>query len=396
MRVAILGVGGLGRTLASELRTDRRVTSLLLADQFGERARVLTGIPGRVTIEAVQLTVENRAALAKAIVGADIVVNATLPRYNLGIMDAAVEARANYLDIAAAGRREAGGKSGAAEQIAMAGRFRAAGRTAVISMGLSPGISNVMARDAAERFETIDAIRVRAGDLVTAHGPASFPLYSREAFLANVLTRPTVWLESGWQDRDPLGDPEDFPFPAPVGTHRTYLVSHEEVETLPGFLGKPVGRVDYKYALDPNVVRALISLDRLDLLADSRMIRVGNQMVPFRRALLGAFPEPSALILPLQGATALSVEVEGRRDGSRVVRRGDVVLAHPEASRRRSTTAVYYLSAVGAAIGVAMIADHATPGPGVHPPEALDRNRVFQEWAARELPMEWSERALEA
>src|SRR5207237_10266111 len=40
MRVAILGVGGLGRTLASELRADRRVTSLLLTDQFGERARV--------------------------------------------------------------------------------------------------------------------------------------------------------------------------------------------------------------------------------------------------------------------------------------------------------------------------------------------------------------------
>lgn len=394
MRVAILGVGGLGRTLASELRSDRRVTSLLLADQFGERARVLTGIPGRVTIEAVQLNVENHAALAKAIAGSDLVVNTTLPRNNLGIMEAALEARANYLDIAATGRREAEGKSGATEQIAMADAFRAAGRTAVISMGLSPGISNVMARDAAERFETIDAIRVRAGDLVTV--PGSFPLYSREAFLANVLTRPTIWHESGWQERDPLSEPEDFPFPAPVGTQRTYLVSHEEVETLPGFLGKPVGRVDYKYALDPNVVRALISLDRLDLLADSRMIRVGNQMVPFRRALLGAFPEPSALVLPLQGATALSVEVEGRRDGSRVVRRGDVVLAHPEASRRRSTTAVYYLSAVGAAIGVAMIADRATPGPGVHPPEALDRKRVFQEWSARELPMEWSDRVFDA
>src|SRR5439155_1407962 len=48
MRVAILGVGGLGRTLASELRGDPRVTSLLLIDLFGERARVLTGIRGRV------------------------------------------------------------------------------------------------------------------------------------------------------------------------------------------------------------------------------------------------------------------------------------------------------------------------------------------------------------
>src|SRR5207247_8745576 len=84
-------------------------------------------------------------------------------------------------------------------------------------------------------------------------------------------------LDDGLAAREPLSEPEDFPVPAPVGVQRTYLVSHEEVETLPRFLGKPVGRVDYKHALHPDVVRALISLDRLGLLSDSRMIRVGNR-----------------------------------------------------------------------------------------------------------------------
>src|SRR5436189_52832 len=287
MRVAILGVGGLGRTLASELRADRRVTSLLLTDQFGERARVLTGIPGRVSIEATQLNVENHAALGRAIKGSDIVVNTTLPRYNLRIMGAALEAGAHYLDIAAAGPSEPGAQPGIFAQLARADDFKAVGRTALVSMGFDPGISNVMARDAAERFEAIDAIRIRAGELVTAPGPGYLPLSSREAFLA-------------------------------------------------------------------------------------------------------AFPEPSALVLPLQGATALTVEVEGVRDGHHLVRRGDVLMSQPDANRRRSTTAVNYLTAVGAAIGVAMIGDQATPGPGVHPPEALDRERVFTECSARELPMQWA------
>ena len=396
MRVAILGVGGLGRTLASELRADRRVTSLLLTDQFGERARVLTGIPGRVSIEATQLNVENHAALGRAIKGSDIVVNTTLPRYNLRIMGAALEAGAHYLDIAAAGPSEPGAPPGIFAQLARADDFKAAGRTALVSMGFDPGISNVMARDAAERFEAIDAIRIRAGELVTTPGPGYLPLSSREAFLENILVRPSVWLDGGLAAREPLSEPEDFPFPAPVGVQRTYLVSHEEVETLPRFLGKPVGRVDYKHALHPDVVRALISLDRLGLLSDSRMIRIGNQMVSFRRALLAAFPEPSALVLPLQGATALTVEVEGMRDGHHIVRRGDVLMSQPDANRRRSTTAVNYLTAVGAAIGVAMLGDQTTPGPGVHPPETLDRERVFKEWSARELPMQWSERTVAA
>ncbi|TMA05299.1 MAG: hypothetical protein E6J94_09165 [Methanobacteriota archaeon] len=78
------------------------------------------------------------------------------------------------------------------------------------------------------------------------------------------------------------------------------------------------------------------------------------------------------------------------------MRRGDVTMPQADANRRRSTTAVNYLRAVGAAIGVAMIADLATPGPGVHPPEALDRERVFDEWEARELPMAWSDRRIGA
>src|SRR2546430_15254705 len=153
MRVVILGVGGLGRTLASELRGGPRVTSLLLIDLFGERARVLTGIRGRVAIEAKQLNVENRIALTKAIAGSDLVINTTLPRYNLGIMQAALEVRANYLDPSAAGPREPGGLPGIFQQLAMGEAFKAAGLTALVSMGLDPGVSNVMARSAAERLD---------------------------------------------------------------------------------------------------------------------------------------------------------------------------------------------------------------------------------------------------
>jgi len=175
MRVAILGVGGLGRTLASELRGDPRVTSLLLIDLFGERARVLTGIRGRVAIEAKQLNVENRIALTKAIAGSDLVINTTLPKYNLGIMQAALEVRANYLDPSAAGSREAGGLAGIFEQLAMGEAFKAAGLTALVSMGLDPGISNVMARSAAERLDTVDAIRIRSGSVAALPGYTSFP-----------------------------------------------------------------------------------------------------------------------------------------------------------------------------------------------------------------------------
>jgi len=88
MRVAILGVGGLGRTLAFG-NSGPIVGSLrlLLTDQFGERARSSrhprSGLDRGDPAER-----REPCALGRAIKGSDIVVNTTLPRYNLRIMEA--------------------------------------------------------------------------------------------------------------------------------------------------------------------------------------------------------------------------------------------------------------------------------------------------------------------
>ncbi len=391
MRVAILGIGGLGRTLASELRTDARVTALLLADQKGERARILTAIRGRVQIEARALNVEDAATLVRTIRGYDVVVNATLPKYNLSIMEAALQAGTDYLDVGATGPRTPGGKPGILEQLDLDDRFKAAGRTALLSMGIDPGISSVLAKDAASTMDTVDAIRIRNGATTSQAGVQSFPLYSREAFLADILVPPTVWEDGALRERSALGEEEEYVFPEPLGPQRAYLVSHEETKTLPRFLGKPVRRVDYKVALNPHLVRALLALERLGLLDDDRTIRLGDQLVPFRRALLAAFPEPSAIMLPLQGYEALSVEVEGMRGGTRIVRRGDIVFSNQESNKRRSTTAAHYLTAVGLTIGLVSMEAKAI-GPGVVTSESLNPSTVWKEWEARKLPLAWSER----
>jgi len=155
MRVAILGVGGVGRTLASELRADERVDALLLADAVPERAKVLAGMKGRVHLEARQLDASDPAAVARTIRKWDLVVNATLPKHNLAIMRAALDAGVSYLDIAGTGPAVPGGTPGILEQLELHDRFRDAGLRALLSMGLDPGFTNVLARDAADKLDTI-------------------------------------------------------------------------------------------------------------------------------------------------------------------------------------------------------------------------------------------------
>src|SRR5437899_11554949 len=102
-------------------------------------------------------------------------------------MNADHEMTANALHPTAAGTREPGGLAGIFEQLAMGEAFKDAGLSGLVSMGLDPGLSNVMARSAVERLDAIDAIRIRSGGVATLPGYTSFPLYSREVFLADLL-----------------------------------------------------------------------------------------------------------------------------------------------------------------------------------------------------------------
>src|SRR5207245_11487679 len=111
---------------------------------------------------------------------------------------------------------DAPGPAGIVEPLPMGGAFEGPAETAVGSMGLARGISNVMARSAAERLETVDAVRIRSGTVAALPGYTSFPLYSRELFLSDVLTPPAVWLDGSLQDRAPLSEPDEYRFPPPV------------------------------------------------------------------------------------------------------------------------------------------------------------------------------------
>lgn len=397
MQVAIVGVGGVGHVLAQELAENPDVASLLLLDKIHVRKATLAELRRNTEVVSRELDAARKGAVARAIRGYDVVVNTSHPMYNMAIMRAALEVGADYLDVAATGPRKPGGRPGILEQLEMDTAFSDAGRTALLSMGLDPGMSNVMAREAADHFDRIDEIRIRSGGTVRIRNghayPRFVPLYSRDAFFEDIRIRPTVWQNGRLIEHELLSEGEDYEFPAPVGMQKTFLVAHEEVKTLPLYLGKPVGRVDFKYAVNPDLAHALRALENLDLFDEDKRIEIEETRVPFRAAFESVFPEPAAVAQKLEGTKCLSVEVEGTRGGIRRILRENIVFPHREAIRRRRTTAVYYLTGVAAAIGVHLMERGRLRSPGVYPAESLDPAEVFAEWEARDLPVARTEYA---
>lgn len=394
VRAAILGVGGNGRAIARALDRDPRVESIRLLDH-DRRALAASEKKGHAKpVDVMEVRADDANGLARALRGSDVVAHCTRPKHNVSVMRACVAAGVHYLDLAASGPLRLGEPHGILEQVGMGDAFRSAGITALLSMGLDPGMTNVLARSAADRLDIIESIRIRSGGVVNLPGFSYFPLYSRDAFLDDILVRPTVWLDGGLQEREPVSGEERFAFPSPVGSQATYLVSHEEVKTLPRFLGKPVGYVDFKFAVDPSLVRSLHRLWHAGELPQDALTRLGEQLVDIRQTVLESFPDLSTSDALIRGTKCITVEVDGSRGSQRRQIRGDIVFSHEESVRRDGTTAVYHLSGAAAAIGMILLAEGGHLPRGAFPPEVLPPDVVLREWSRRDLPVVWSERDL--
>lgn len=388
MKAAVLGTGGLGRIIALELAADRRVDEIVLVDKRGDRSRALKSIGKAGEVTAIEGDVTDRETLRHVLADADVAVNATLPDHNMAIMDGCFEAGCGYVDSSGLSPSIEGEKGGVLEQLGLDGKWRERGTTAIVSMGSDPGISNLMARVAADRFTTVDRILVRkaaTGDKETD----GFPLYSREIFVRDALAKPVVWNGTEFLEEEPVSGEEVYEFPAPIGKRHMHLFRHEEVLTLPSHLGKPVGWVDYKHDINPELVRAILAFNALGLFRPDRKIKVGVTQVPFRDAFLASIPEPSTLVGPLAGALGIVVEVHGTKaDGTKGSVRASVTMEHREANRRRGTTAERFLTAAVASVGVMMIHAKSVPRSGVLAPEELLPGAVIPELEARDVTFE--------
>jgi saccharopine dehydrogenase (NAD+, L-lysine-forming) len=383
VKVAVLGIGGLGRILALELAADPRVTELVLADKRGDRSKALKSIGRTAAVRPLQVDVTQPAALRDALSGVDVAVNATLPEFNLPVMAACLEARCSYIDPWGLSPVAPGERPGVLAQLDQDAAWRSRGLAAVVSMGSDPGVSNVMARAAADRLQTVEEIRI----LKAAAGTGDiegYPLYSRTVFLRDALSPPAIWDGGKLVTQPFVSGEEDYEFPEPVGKRHVYQFYHEEVLTIPVRLGRPVGRVVYKHDINPELVRAIVALESLGLLRDEKRVQIGNGQTTFRDAFLATFPEPSTLIGPIAGAQAIVAEAIGSKaDGSKVRVRASNVLDHREANRRRGTTAERYLTAVAVASAAALLIGKKLPRTGVLAAEEIPLEVLLPEFEAR-------------
>lgn len=148
--VALGGCGGMGRYAVPTVSTYDFVDEVVVADLDGERAASFAKECGPKAT-SVALDVEDADALAKVLSGADVVLNTTGPFYRLGvpILHAAIQARCHYIDIN-------DDWEPTLEMLSLDGEARQAGITAIVGMGASPGVSNLLAVKAMSQLDSVE------------------------------------------------------------------------------------------------------------------------------------------------------------------------------------------------------------------------------------------------
>ncbi len=251
--VVLGGVGAIGRVVVRDLFESHPRNRILIADYHEAGARAYARSFRSRRVNAALADARNPGQLAKAFRGRAVVINCTQHDFNLNVMRAALAAKVHYVDLG-------GLFCWTRKQLKLNGRFRRAGRTAILGAGCAPGITNVMTRAAVDRLGRVESVRIRVGgrDLDVRRVGFFFP-YSAKTIVEELTLTPWVFARGTFREVKPRTGWERVSFPRPIGVQWTVCTRHSEVATIPLSFGRR-GLIfcDFKVCFDRKFVHEVV------------------------------------------------------------------------------------------------------------------------------------------
>lgn len=158
-KLLILGVGAQGSTVAKRMDEEPNVAEIICADYDEKAVLELTKMLKKG--KPLQIDAGKVENIVKAAEGVDLIVNALPMAFGRIVLEAAIQAKTNYQDFAAADDPSIDWVEGIKQMLTTTSdRFKEIGKTAVISTGSAPGIICVAARDAVRHLDSCETINM--------------------------------------------------------------------------------------------------------------------------------------------------------------------------------------------------------------------------------------------
>jgi len=399
-KILVVGAGGQGGPCASILARDEQISEIRLGDINFELAANVADKINSSKVKPLLLNAADKKAVIEAARGVDAIINLTLIDFNDNILEAAWTNQSHYVDTAC----NYGYLMQMVENMPLqfSSEFKAAGKTALLGCGATPGMSNICIRYVCDQMDVVEKIYLRAGyaqlgeseEVVSAWDPG----WSPEIALEDFAEPPMIYEDGQYKTVPIFSRAENYQFPAPVGNLLIASHSHEEPYTLPYYIGKGLKEVDFKYPVDP-LAGAFVKMG----FADDRQVEVGGVKVVPRDVLMKLVPRPANAFLAEDETTLaqspdyawiMEVTVEGVKEGagcSHILT--DLALMDQDAklSFFRKFGSSHIGVALPAVVGAKMCLAGETES-GVISSECLDPLIFFKKMAAMGCPVAFDEK----
>jgi len=314
-RLVILGgCGAVGGTAVRTLAATGYYDEYVVADKKLDMARKLSSELGPDKVKAVELNADDPRSLQEAIAGSSVILNCVGPYYRYGppILEEAIKAGIDYVDIC--------DDMDATEiMLELDGKAREAGISALVGMGSSPGMANLLVKFTAEtlldQVDSVDIYHAHGGEPVEGPAVIKHRFHSMEIdipmFLDGEYKTVRLFEESG----KALEEETDF---RDVGTYPVYAYPHPETITLPKYI-EGVKRVTNLGLVIPVSYADLIKdMVRLGLTSDEPLEVQGEMVVPREFAVAFVISRRDGLLKEAGIDTprgCLKIVVKGEKDG---------------------------------------------------------------------------------
>ena len=251
--VVLGGCGAMGRVAVRDLFTYARGARIVIADFNEARARAYARSFRSARVTAAFADARRPRALSRVLRGCNVVLNCTQHDFNLRVMAAALVARCHYLDLG-------GLFTFTRKQLKLDAHFERAGLLAILGVGGSPGVTNVLARLAVDELlatdpaRRIESIQVRSAWHDPRGGEGEFSFGFSPQTVVEELTLPAFeFAREEFREILPRTRWERHAYPRPFGRIWSLATRHSEVASLPDSFGCRF--CDFKLGYDRGFVR---------------------------------------------------------------------------------------------------------------------------------------------
>ncbi len=378
MRIIVFGAGRVGAAIARDLAAEKNF-EVTVADIDAEALQKLRGVKGLTTVKADLRTVE----MVKRLAGAhDLVVGAVPGPMGYGTVHSAIEAGRDIVDISFFEE----------DPYPELDEFaRSHGVMVLTDCGVAPGFSNLVLGTAQAEMDSVERFECQVGGLPEVREePFEYKAVFSPIDVIAEYTRPARLVENGEiVIREALSEVE--------------LVDFEGVGTLESFNTdglRTLLRLDIPN-MKEKTMRYPGHAEKMRLLRDAGFF--SPEALDFGKSHISPLEMTTRLLFPAwqlkegeRDLTAMRMEVEGTRDGRRVLRKYELLDRY---DGRTQTTSMARTTGYTCTAIVRLVAGGYFREVGLHAPEVVGRRegcfeRVVKDLADRGIQLAQEEQIL--